>query len=252
VLHQDQTGIVPATLGSATMRERAVAHGAALRDRCRVTELVEDGAGVTARCADGTRVRAGSAVVAADAWTNDVLAGLEVRVPLTVTKEHVVHFALSGAAGPAHAQGAFPVWIWMDDPSYYGFPSYGEATVKVGQDCGGRAVEPDRRDLEPDPSYVAAMREFVARTVPGAGEVVRVTTCLYTLTPDRDFVASLVPGHPRVAVGLGSAHGFKFAPWFGRVLADLATTGASSSDVSAFGLQRPALTDPAAPVRWLV
>jgi sarcosine oxidase len=55
-----------------------------------------------------------------------------------------------------------------------------------------------------------------------------------------------------VAVGLGSAHGFKFAPWFGRVLADLATTGVTSSDIGAFTLDRPALTDPGAQQRWLV
>ena len=252
VLQQRETGIVPASLGSATMRERATAHGARLVERCHVVELTADDDGVRVRCADGSTLRARSAVVTADAWTNDVLAGVGVQVPLTVTKEHVVHFGLDAASAAAHAPGAFPVWIWMDDPSYYGFPSYGEASVKVGQDCGGRVVDPDTRDFEPDGEYVAAMRDFVSRTVPGAGPVTRVTTCLYTLTPDRDFVAAPVPGQPRVVVGLGSAHGFKFSPWFGRVLADLATTGVTSGDVSAFGLDRPALTDPEAPVHWLV
>ena len=33
-----------------------------------------------------------------------------------------------------------PLWIWMDDPSFYGFPPYGEATVKAAQDCGGPIV----------------------------------------------------------------------------------------------------------------
>ena len=50
----------------------------------------------------------------------------------------------------------------------------------------------------------------------------RSKTCLYTLTPDRDFVLGAVPGHAAVVVGLGAAHGFKFAPTFGRLLADLA------------------------------
>ena len=88
--------------------------------------------------------------------------------------------------------------------------------------------------------------------VPGALDVRTVTTCLYTLTPDRDFVVDRLPGHENIVVGLGSAHGFKFAPWFGRVLADLATTGASSTDLSAFSLTRRALTDPDAPLTWLV
>ncbi len=251
VLHQESTGIVPAGLGTATLQERARAHGAVLHERCEVVELADLGDSVLATCADGSAYEAASAVVTADAWTNAVLAGLDIRLPLTVTKEHVVHFDVSGSAD-LHRPGAFPVWIWMDDPSFYGFPTYGEPSVKVGQDCGGRPVDPDTRDFAPDPDYLRLMRDTVRERIPGAGEVTRVTTCLYTLTPDRDFVAGVVPGHPRVAVGLGAAHGFKFAPWLGGALADLATTGRTDREVAAFALDRPALTDPAAPARWLV
>ena len=202
--------------------------------------------------AGGDVLVAGRVVVTADAWTNQVLAGLGVSLPLTVTKEHVVHFAVDAAHAADHAPGPFPVWIWMDDPSYYGFPTYRESSVKVGQDCGGEPIDPDTNDGRPDPAYVERLRDFVRARIPGAGEVARVTTCQYTLTPDRDFVVGLVPGHERVVVGLGAAHGFKFAPWFGRVLADLALTGATDSDVAAFRPDRDALRDSAAPARWLV
>ena len=53
-------------------------------------------------------------------------------------------------------------------------------------------------------------------------------------------------------MGLGAAHGFKFAPTFGRLLADLVTTGESATDLSAYRLDRPALTDPDHAVNWLV
>ena len=49
----------------------------------------------------------------------------------------------------------------------------------------------------------------------------RTTTCLYTLTADRDFVVDRVPGCEQICVALGAAHGFKFAAWFGRTLAEL-------------------------------
>jgi sarcosine oxidase len=88
--------------------------------------------------------------------------------------------------------------------------------------------------------------------LPGSGDVVRSLRCQYTLTPDRDFVLAPVPGHGSVVVGLGSAHGFKFAPTFGRVLADLVTTGETTSDVSGFGFDRPGLTDPAYEANWMV
>jgi sarcosine oxidase len=53
-------------------------------------------------------------------------------------------------------------------------------------------------------------------------------------------------------VGLGAAHGFKFAPTFGRLLADLALTGATATDLTAYRMDRPALTDPAYQAHWLV
>lgn len=251
VVFQEQTGIAPAGEGTAVMRDRAAGHGAVLRPGCRVRELTDLGDAVRLRLDDGSVLVAGSVVVTADAWTNEVLAGLDHQVPLTVTKEHVIHYDVS-AAEREHSPGAFPTWIWMDEPSYYGFPCYGEATVKVGQDCGGDPVDPETRTFEPEPGYVDRMTAFVHRTIPGTGDIARVTTCLYTLTPDRDFVVSPVPGHERVVVGLGAAHGFKYAPWFGRVLADLATAGRTPSAIEPFALDRAGLTDPDAPVTWLV
>jgi sarcosine oxidase len=63
---------------------------------------------------------------------------------------------------------------------------------------------------------------------------------------------SAVPGVPQVVVGLGAAHGYKFAATFGRLLTDVAVDGATAADVSAFGLDRPALTDPAYEPHWMV
>jgi sarcosine oxidase len=256
VLYQDRTGIVPATLGTQLMQEQARRFGADLRHRQQVVELTDLGEGVALRTAEGRRHFARRVVVTADAWTNEILAGIDVRLPLTVTKEQVVHFGVRDAgadgSGGRHAPGAFPVWIWMDDPSWYGFPTYGAPTVKVGQDCGGQPVDPDDRTFDVDEAALHGVRALMRVLVPGAQDVQRVTTCLYTLTPDRDFVADVVPGHTSIVVGLGAAHGFKFAPWFGRVLADLSTHGTSSTDLSGFGLGRRGITDPGAPARWLV
>jgi sarcosine oxidase len=169
---------------------------------------------------------------------------------LTVTQEQVTYFAPDdpGRFGP----GRLPVWIWMDDPSFYGFPTYGEATVKAGQDCGGAVVTPEGRSFETDAIALNRLHEFMTAVLPGSGQPLRTTTCLYTLTPDRDFVVGAVPGHPAVLVGLGAGHGFKFAPTLGRILADLAVTGSTRSDIGAFGLGRAALVDAAHPVSWLV
>ena len=75
---------------------------------------------------------------------------------------------------------------------------------------------------------------------------------LAALTPDRDLVLGPLPGHDRVLVALGAAHGFKFAPLLGRVLADLALHGGTDIDISQFAPDRPALTAAEPEARYLV
>ncbi len=251
-LHQERTAIVPAARGTAAMQERARAHGAELRDKSPVTGLRHLGAEGWAVEAGDRTYRCRRLVVTADAWTAGLLAPLGVELLLTVTQEQVTYFAPGRPQD--FAPERFPVWIWMDDPSYYGFPTYGEATVKAAQDCGGPTVTADARSFDPDPARQAALAAFMARTFPGSGPPVRSRSCLYTLTADRDFVLDAVPGHDAAYVGLGAAHGFKFAPTFGRLLADLAVTGTAGTDVdlSHFRMDRPALTDPAVVPSWLV
>jgi sarcosine oxidase len=249
-LYQSRAAIVPAARGTAAMQRLAASHGAVLRDRSPATSVRDLGAAGVEVVTEATTYRCRRLVVCADAWTNQVLAGLGWQLPLTVTLEQVSYFA-----PPEPAQfvpGRMPLWIWMNDPSFYGFPCYGEPTVKAAQDCGGAVVDPDDRSFEPDPDRLALLAGFMARTLPGAGPVVRSKTCLYTLPPDRDFVLGPVPGCEAVLVALGAAHGFKFAPTFGRLLAELATTGETAADVAPFALDRPTLTEPVPTLSWLV
>ncbi len=235
---------MPAARGTAAMQRRAVAHGAVLRDRSPVRAIVPRADGVDIVLADGTAYSAARVVVSADAWTSQLLAPLGWDLPLTVTEEQVTYF--TPADPEPFRPGRFPVWIWMDEPSYYGFPTYGEDTVKAAQDCGGPTVTGDERSMVED----AAMRDRLGAVhglAPSrrSGPATRSKRCLYTLTPDRDFVVSAVPGHEQVVVGLGAAHGFKFAACFGRLLTDLAVDGTTRRTTSA----PSASTAPRSPTR---
>lgn len=248
-LHQADAAIVPAARGTRAMQDAARRLGADLRELTPVVDVADGGDRLEVTTPTGV-LRCRRLVVCADAWANDVLTDLGVRVPLEVTLEQVTYFAPERPED--FAPGQMPLWIWMDDPSFYGFPTYGEPTVKAAQDCGGPRVDPDRRTSDPDPVMLARLAEHVHRMLPGAGNAVRSLRCQYTLTPDRDFVISSVPGHESVVVGLGAAHGFKFAPTIGRLLADLALEGGTRMDVSPWRMDRPGLTDPAYDAHWLV
>ena len=235
-LYQAETGIVSASRAVAALQHGAAAHGADLRDRSPVTDLrVEDGA-VVVTTPDGA-VRAPQAIVAADAWTNQVLAPLGRQLPLTVLREQVTWYEVDDA--PRFAASRLPVWIWMDDPSWYGFPAV-DGAVKAAQDCGGFPVDPDTRTFDPDPVKEAVLGAFLREHLgAGVGAVRSSKTCLYTLTPDRDFVLDRVPEAPEVLVAQGAAHSFKFAAWFGLSLAELALDGTTAADLTPFRLDRP-------------
>ena len=157
--------------------------------------------GTSVTLADGTTYSCGGVVLCADAWTDRLLTPLGIDLPLTVTLEQATYFVPERPAD--FAPDRMPLWIWMDEPSFYGFPCYGEPTIKAAQDCGGPAVDPDTRGSEPDPGMLDLLVGHVSRMLPGAGRPVRSLRCQYTLTPDRDFVMDRVPGHPSVVVGLG-------------------------------------------------
>jgi len=250
---QAQGGLVDPFRANTAHRRLARAHGASLRERSPVTAIRDAGGGEFQVTTPAATYRTGRIVLAVDAWTNGLLASFGRRLPLTVTKEQVTYF---GSPDPAaFAPDRFPVWIWMDDPSFYGFPTYGEVGPKAAQDCGGQPVEPDARTFDRDEAAFARLEAFMAAHLPGAlGPPIYTKTCLYTLTPDRDFVVDRLPEQPGVALALGAAHGFKFASVLGRILAELSVDGGTPSapELTRFGIDRPILLEADPAPSWLV
>jgi hypothetical protein len=76
---------------------------------------------------------------------------LGISFPFTMTQEQVTYFA-----SPHLEQfqpDRFPIWLWMDDPCFYGLQAFGETRgVKAAQDVGGREVTIETRtfDLNPE------------------------------------------------------------------------------------------------------
>ncbi|HSK52136.1 MAG TPA: N-methyl-L-tryptophan oxidase [Clostridia bacterium] len=251
-LHQAQGGIADPIRGNDAHRRLAVRRGATLLERTPVGAIRDAGGGeVEVSTGDGRAYRTGRLVIAADAWTNELLAGIGRRLPLVVTKEQVTYFACPDPA--SFAPDRFPIWIWMDEPACYGFPTYGEAGPKVAQDCGGLPTTPATRTFERDEAAFARVEAFMRRHLPGAlGPPIYTKTCLYALTPDRDFVVDRLPGLPGVALALGAGHGFKFASVLGRILAELVSGGEtpSAGEIGAFRIDRPILLEDDPPRSW--
>ena len=250
VMFQEASGFVAADQANAAHRRLAEGQGATLLGRARVTEVREAGGLYELETERGT-FRTERLILTTDAWTNELLAQLWRPINLTVTQEQVAYYA--PADREAFLPERFPVWIWMGIPSFYGVPSFGEPGPKTGMDAGGAEVTGDSRSFEPDPGYTEQLDAFMReRLAAGFGPHIAVRTCLYTMTPDRDFVVDLVPGHERAAMGQGAAHAFKFVAVFGKSLVELVFDGKAESDISAWPLDREILTMEDPPITFHV
>ncbi len=244
-LYQPESGIVDAARANAVHVSLARAHGARIETNTPVRAIRPDGEGVLV-VTDRTTYRADRVVVAADAWTNHVLAGTGRTLPLTVLREQVTYYSTPHLA--EFAPSRFPVFMWHGAHNFYGFPVYGEVATKLGEHMGGEETTADTRSFVPDDVRRERYAAFLGAHVPRfLGPELYSKTCLYTVPPDQNFILDRLPEHPQIVVANGAGHAFKFAALIGQLLADLALDREPSHPIDAFGIDRPALTDPAFP-----
>jgi monomeric sarcosine oxidase len=201
--------------------EAAQSRGVTTRDHEPARAWRVDGDGVVVETDRGT-YSGDRLIVTAGAWAGRTLAAL--GLPLTVLRKPVWWF---GLADPAPYDAArFPVWIAASGAGeLYGFPlACGEVGLKVAQHSGGEAVDPatvDREAHDAEAVPILAASRQMLRGLTGA--ITKRTVCLYTMTPDTDFIVDRHPEHGQVVFGAGfSGHGFKFASAIGAHLVALA------------------------------
>jgi sarcosine oxidase len=135
-----------------------------------------------------------------------------------------------------YTEETLPVFAYLD-VGIYGHPLYAGKTpgVKIG------FYHPP--DAAVVPSRIGSVEDFVAECMPGlrgaetidVAEASGVDTCFYDLVGDDDFILGPLPGADGAFVGVGwRGTGYKFAPWVGSVLAQLAVTRGTAYDVSRF------------------
>lgn len=238
-VYQADGGIVDAARANAIHVALARERGAEIREHVTVWALEPSDGGVEVVTSDG-RIFARRVVVTAGAWTTHLLDQLGANWMLRVTQEQVTYLATPHVR--RFRPGIFPVWSWFGERILYGFPVYGEVAVKIAQDLGGAEVTATSRTFAPDREKVRMLCDFISQRIPDAlGPEMYTKTCLYTLTPDRDFVLGPLTETPDVMVAVGAGHAFKFAGLLGKILSELALEGGTSHPIEAFRTDRPAL-----------
>jgi sarcosine oxidase len=171
-------------------------------------------------------------IVCAGGWLPALLGDLSLpaafvqQVPsLQVRQEQAYHFPYRQV--PAASTAPWPTFIHLsEDLQIYGLPGGRDAGFhgqKVAQFNGGKVLSSARaQDQRMDEANRQRVVDYVRRRLPGVvPEPYAETTCLFTNTPDEDFVLDTVENI--TVVSPCSGHGGKFAPLIGEMAADLAT-----------------------------
>jgi sarcosine oxidase len=219
--------------------EAARRAGAETRFEERVVNWEPDGEGVRVTTTAGSYV-ADQLLLSAGAWTSQLLPDLQL--PLTVERQ-VAFWLEAGEPGDQYDQSRFPIYAYEYTPGNisYGFPRLPRG-IKVSIMHGGetsRTPAAVRRTVDE-----SDMRPVRAALEPVLPELARATVresavCLFTNTPDHDFIIDFHPGHSQVLVSSPcSGHGFKFASALGEVQADLLCGKTPRFDMSPFRIAR--------------
>jgi sarcosine oxidase len=234
-LYQPEGAIVRADEAIGAQVHLARAAGGDLRERAVVDAVRPSGDGVEVVTGDGEVIRAPAAIVAAGAWAAPLLRGAGLDLPLRPTLEQSTHFEIDDPAIPTIID-----WDAAPNQPPYLVPNpFRPGECKAGSHLSGPGVDPDKRSFDADAAREADTISWLGRRLTSTPRLLRTETCLYTTTPDEDFVIDRVG--PLVIASPCTGHGFKFAPLIGEVLADLATGEPPPVPLDRFVANRAAL-----------
>jgi glycine/D-amino acid oxidase-like deaminating enzyme len=232
-------GFVDVPAVTRFLRAALSARGVRLAEHAEVSAITRSGGTWTVATGSGP-VESDALVLTAGLGTNDLLGlvpGCSVRFPLRPDRpSQSKYFIPAAGQRDRFTEQVLPVFAYLDI-GIYGHPLYEGRTpgVKIG------FYNPP--DVDRTPSPIASVEDFVAECMPALreAEVVDVAeasgadVCFYDLVEDDEFIIGPVPGLPDVFTGVGwRGTGYKFAPWAGRVLAQLALQQGTVYDIRRF------------------
>jgi sarcosine oxidase len=215
------------------LAERA---GATVRTGVTVTRWdADEGVHVSTDAGD---FRANTLILAAGPWLPALIP--ELGIPLEIERQ-LFHWFEPSSHPEWYDAAHSPISLieYADDRYFATFPDVGHG-VKAGIHHEGAVIDIDAARQPATAAEGAEMLALLGRYLPqAAGRILDRATCVYTNTPDHDFLLDAHPAHPNVIIASPcSGHGFKFSSAIGEILADLVTTGETSFDLAPFAISR--------------
>ncbi|NXQ24224.1 SOX oxidase, partial [Alaudala cheleensis] len=214
-------------------------HGGTLRDGEKVLRI-EPGATVTVTTTAGV-YKAPRLIITAGAWTGAFVEQLGLHLPLQPLRIDVCYWR---EKQPGNVNPCFLTLGLSQAPhGIYGLPSIEYPGLMKVCHHHGSPTDPEKRDQSPSSAPrpdIGVLSSFISSHLPGLETQPAVMeTCLYTNTPDEDFILDRHPKFSNIIIGAGfSGHGFKLAPMVGKLLCQLSLGEEPSYNMAHFAITR--------------
>lgn len=244
-LFEPDAGFVTPEKAIRLYAEQAVKKGAQIKTHEQVVNWKKEGNGIVV-ITDKNIYNCSKLIITAGAWARKMIPTISGK--LKITRQFVAW--IKPREWDKFILGKFPCWLLEDDEKagcYYGFPILPEN--EFGGPMGLKLAH-HFPDLETDPDHVNRqatkedennLKYALNKYLPGCFEsFLSYKICLYTNSPDEDFIIDKLPGYEdQVIVATGfSGHGFKFASVIGEILSDLAIKGATQLPINFLSAHR--------------
>ncbi|GLQ15839.1 N-methyl-L-tryptophan oxidase [Maritalea porphyrae] len=186
-------------------------------------------------------VRADKLAVCAGPWVKELL-GPPYEDLLTTTRQVLHWYPIEPTAHKDWKNHPVFIWVHGDGDGFYGLPSLADPTlIKVANANYGQPCRPEDIDRQVNEAEQTEMFDLhLAGRLNGvAARTAKSVTCIYTVTPDSDFIIDWHPEHQNTfVVSACSGHGFKHSAAIGEAVAQQLISNSSEIDLSAFKLSR--------------
>jgi len=243
-LEEPDAGLLTPERSILLFVQQALANGAIIRTKEKVLEWIRKNGTITVKTDKGT-YQTKKLVITAGPWAGQLIPNLAPK--LKVTRQALAW--VQPKTWERFELNTFPCWNLMHNGhDFYGFPilPVGAFGAPLGLKLalhypGGDVTDPDMVNRNTKEADENVLIQFLNQFIPdGYKHTLEMKTCLYTNTPDENFIVDYLPGFDKdVAIAAGfSGHGFKFASVIGEIMANLAVEGASTLPIDFLNAQR--------------
>jgi len=214
---------------------QAEKNGAQILTGVQVTRITTENGHVSGVETSQGAVKSNRVVCAANVWARDLLAQVNVRIPIEPTRKQVCLFKRPADFGKAHmVTDDFVNDIYMKPE--------GEQTLVGEIESPGTPMNPDNYNESIDSDTILKYSQKVVHRFPVMGAAISRGgySGPYDVSPDGHPILDEIPGIKGLYCAVGmSGHGFRFSPVTGRLVAEFILRGRTTGvDIREFRLSR--------------